>query len=107
MSPMSIFKDGVMKENECSLFTKIGATIAFVVLPLVWALLNIRQGQVNNPAAFGVSLVGFLLFGIAKLLVIRQGRRISFGSKPMTERIGNLYRLGYWLVIVGILSTFA
>ena len=64
------------------------------------------RGEVRNPAAFGVALVGFALFSIAKLSVILRHRFVSFGSKPMTEGMANLYRAGYWLMIVGIPATF-
>ncbi len=31
---------------------------------------------------------------------------ISFGSRRMTEIMGNIYRLGYWFMVVGLLFTF-
>lgn len=32
---------------------------------------------------------------------------MSFGTSLMTSRMANLYRLGYWLMAVGALITFA
>jgi hypothetical protein len=39
--------------------------------------------------------------------VILRHRLVSFGAKPMTEGMANLYRAGYWLMIVGVLATLA
>jgi hypothetical protein len=50
-------------------------------------------------------IVGLLLFLTAKISVIRK-RKISFGTGLMSEGMANLYRVGYWLMIVGILVTF-
>jgi hypothetical protein len=32
---------------------------------------------------------------------------LSFGTAAMSENMANLYRLGYWLMAVDILVTFA
>jgi hypothetical protein len=53
-----------------------------------------------------VTLLGLLLFVMAKLSVIRGKALITFGSWAMTPDSANLYRLGYWLMIVGTLLTF-
>jgi hypothetical protein len=36
----------------------------------------------------------------------RKEHWINFGTKRMTENMANLYRLGYWLMIVGVVYTF-
>ncbi len=81
--------------------------VALIVIAIGVALANVVRGEVRNPPAFGIVLVGFSLFSIAKLSVILRHRFVSFGSGPMTEGMANRYRAGYWLMIVGILATFA
>ncbi len=96
---------GMMRENELSLFGKV-AIVLLVVWMTVGAALNIARGEVRHPVAFFVVLVGFILFLVAKLSVISRKKRISFGTSKMTENTANAYRVGYWLMIVGILFTF-
>ena len=43
---------------------------------------------------------------VSKLAVILYRERISFGTRLMTTPMANMYRLGYWLMVVGILATF-
>ena len=95
-----------MRENKLSLFSKVGITV-LVALGFLAAILNIVNGSVPDPRAFGIVLTGFVLFIIGKLSVIAQGRWVSFGTWPMSESMANVYRLGYWLMAVGILVTFA
>jgi glucan phosphoethanolaminetransferase (alkaline phosphatase superfamily) len=96
---------GPMRENELSLFSKsaIGLLVLWMALD---AAVNIVNGEVRHPGAFVVVLVGVALFSVAKVSVIRRGTRISFGTSRMTENMANTYRIGYWLMIVGILVTF-
>jgi hypothetical protein len=54
-----------------------------------------------------VVLLGFGLFSLAKLSVILHRQRISFGTRSMSARMANAYRLGYWLMVCGTLATFA
>ena len=70
-------------------------------------MIHIATVRVVNPAVFWLAILGFGLFATAKIAVIRSGRWISFGTAPMSQRAANLYRLGYWLIIVGVLTTFA
>lgn len=95
----------IMKENRISL---VGRLFIYVIIGLaaLSALYNIGTGRVVRPTAFLVVLAGFVLFFISKLSVISRGRLISYGSKPMSENMGNLYRTGYWLMIAGLLYTF-
>jgi uncharacterized membrane protein YoaK (UPF0700 family) len=95
----------LMKENE---FSPIGkaATILLITLIAISAVINILRHEVPHPFASIISLVGFTLFFIAKVKVIRNVKIISFGTKYMTENLSNVYRLGYWLMIFGILLTF-
>lgn len=100
MSPLP-----VMKENRIS---PVGRFLVYIIIALAClsALYNIGTVHVVRPMAFLIVLVGFVLFLISKLSVILEKKLIRFGSKPMSETMGNLYRIGYWLMIVGLLYTF-
>lgn len=95
-----------MRENELTIIGKSFFTL--LLIPVAFAALhNIWQGEVHTPSAFVLTLIGFVLFAIAKLSVIRKEHWINFGTKRMTENMANLYRLGYWLMIIGVACTFA
>jgi hypothetical protein len=94
-----------MKENELSRIGKF-AIVSFIIVVAISAIGNIYNGHVKHPSAFWVVLLGFVLFTVAKVPVILHKRFISFGSSLMTENMANVYRLGYWLMIVGLLFTF-
>ncbi len=102
---MSILDGKIMKENDLTPFGKI-AILLVVLLIFASVGTNIIQGNVSHPAAFWITIGGFILFVIAKLSVILHKRWVSFGSSLMTENMANLYRLGYWLMAVGVLLTF-
>ncbi len=51
--------------------------------------------------------LGLTLFVIAKLSLIRQGIRVSFGSDKMSPWYRWIYRTGYCLMGLGVLSTVA
>ena len=96
----------IMKEHDFSRFGK-GLVLLFFVVPAVGVtIFNILQGNVLHPRAFGIVGIGFVLFATAKMSVIGQGKLTTFGSRPMTDGMSNLYRAGYWLIIVGCLMTF-
>ncbi len=96
----------VMKENRPTNIVKIFGWLLIAMLGL-GAILNIYYGNDTHPKAYWVVLVGFILFAIGKLSVILKKKKISFGTKLMAENMANLYRIGYWLMIVGLLATFA
>ena len=103
---MSIWRyGGLFRESEFTLFSKIFVVLVFGLVAGV-AVLNIWQGDVRNPLAFGLTLLGFSIFVVAKLSVIRGKALISFGTRAMTPDSANLYRLGYWLMVVGAVLTF-
>ena len=103
---MGLFKAQIMRENELSNAGKVLVS-AIVGVLLVGAAIRLGRGEVRHPESLWIVAVGFILFLIAKLSVIRRGKWISFGSRPMTNAMGNTYRTGYWLMIVGILIMFA
>ena len=92
--------------EQPSNFLKIVSWLTLAALG-IGAAVNVYYGNVTHPKALLVVLVGFILFAIGKLSVILTKQKISFGTKLMTENMGNLYRVGYWLMIVGLLATFA
>ena len=94
-----------MKENELTPVGKAGVVV-LVTLACVAAISNIANGTVMNPRAFRIVLAGLVCFVIGKVSVIAQGRWVSFGTGLMSENMANIYRLGYWLMVVGILVTF-
>jgi hypothetical protein len=96
---------GLLRESEFTLLSKILVVLLFVFAAGL-AMFNIWRGEVRHPIAFVVTLLGLLLFVMAKLSVIRGKALITFGSWAMTPDSANLYRLGYWLMIVGTLLTF-
>jgi hypothetical protein len=96
----------VMKENQLGHPMNFLSCVILGMLGL-GALFNIYYGNVTYPKAFWVALVGFILFAVGKLSVILKKKKLSFGTKLMTENMANLYRIGYWLMIVGLLATFA
>ncbi len=89
--------------------TRLGkaAAVSLIALSVVAAVCNIATHDVPTPGAFPVTVVGFGLFAAAKMSVIARGRLVSFGTGPMSPAFANAYRLGYWLMLVGIILTFA
>ena len=95
----------MFNENMPSSFSKV-AIIGLLGFITWLALLNIYNGVVHEPQFFVVSLVGFSLFLMSKLSLFKKGRLISFGVGNMSTLAANFYRIGYWLMIVGVLGTF-
>jgi hypothetical protein len=95
----------VMKENR---ITKVSRVIIwlFILMLSYLSILNVIQGTIIRPWAFLIVFFGFMLFALGKLSVILKKKKISFGSKLMSENMANIYRLGYWFMIFGLLATF-
>jgi hypothetical protein len=104
--PMSMWNNKAFTENELSFVEKAAAIILLVVTVFFITVHNIIIGEVANPYAFTICIVGFLLFLISKISLFRKGGLFSFGTKRLSENMGNLYRLGYWLMAVGLIFTF-
>lgn len=83
------------------------ATVLLLIGCVISALHHLSTGNVPTPGAFLVTVVGFLLFSAAKLSVIARGRWVSFGTAAMSASFANAYRLGYWLMVFGLVATFA
>jgi len=54
----------------------------------------------------GLSIIGFILFFIAKRSRIKGGTLVSFGAKGMSNRHSLMYFFGYVLMAVGYGLTF-
>ncbi len=72
----------------------------------VLAIANIATGTVPHPFAFAIVLIGFGFFLVAKASVAGREKWIGFGPRLMSPGMANLYRVGYWLMAVGILATY-
>ena len=96
----------VMKENQFSLLGR-HITIGCAVTLAAAALVNVWHGEIRRTVLFVVVLVGFSLFLAAKISLLMQRRWINFGTKFMSPAMANSYRLGYWLMLMGFVATFA
>ena len=103
---MTFWNNKAFTENEFSKFGKLAVTLLFVVPAIVITIHNILIGEVSSPYAFTITIFGLILFIISKASLISKRIWISFGTKNLTENMAILYRLGYWLMAVGIILTF-
>jgi hypothetical protein len=94
-----------MDDNRLSIFSKI-FIILLIIFSLIVAILNIVGGTVYNPSAFYFCIFGFLLFSVSKISQYSKGIWFRFGTHGMTNSMANLYRAGYWFMVVGIILTF-
>lgn len=92
-------------DEELAPLGKVGILL-LLALAAITAAFHIATGQVPTPGAFWITGLGFALFASAKIAVIARGRWISFGTGAMSDGVANLYRAGYWLMILGVLVTF-
>ena len=95
----------MFNENMPSSISKV-AIIVLIGAVAWFSILNIYRGVVPEPRFFLLNLVGFSLFLIGKISMLKKGKMVSFGSKKLSASAKNLYKIGYWLMIVGVLSTF-
>jgi uncharacterized membrane protein len=107
---MSIWSCRLMKENELSRPGKFLVSLLLLMLVVgagISAVYNVMHGTVHQPRAFAIVLLGFVCLAIAKISVIRHARLVSFGTRVMTEDQANFYRVGYYLMGLGFIFTFA
>ena len=107
---MTVWDGKLLKENELSKPAKVIVGVAIVVViafAMKAAARNVADEVVVRPWVLGIVLIGFICFLVPKLTVIREKRRVSFGTGLMTNPQANFYRLGYFLMGLGLLLAFA
>jgi hypothetical protein len=88
-------------------------SLLILLLPFLGALLLILAisiaGHPVGGARIAVALYasGFALFLVAKISMIRSGRLVTLGSRLMRPRYRALYRIGYVLMVAGLIFTVA
>jgi hypothetical protein len=103
---MTMWNNRAFTENELSLFGKATIIILLVVPTVLITIRNIIKGEVANPYAFTICLLGLLLFLISKISQFTKGKLFGFGTTHLTENMANFYRIGYWLMVVGLVFIF-
>lgn len=103
---MTMWNNNGFTENELSPFGKIAVMILLVIPVVIITVRNILIGEVANPYAFSICIIGFFLFLSAKISMFRKGVLFSFGTKRLLQNMDNIYCLGYWLMAVGLAFTF-
>ena len=95
----------MFRENEFSIFGKTAIYILLIIIAISSAF-NIIKGVAPNPYFFLIVAIGFSLLLVAKISVLAEGVKFSFGTEKMSNLNSNLYRFGYWLMVVGTIFTF-
>ena len=95
----------MFSENIPSSISKV-AIIGLLGFVAWLTILNIYDGVVHKPQYFVLSLVGLSLFLLSKFSLFKKGHLVTFGTKYMDTLASNFYRVGYWLMVVGVLGTF-
>jgi hypothetical protein len=103
---MTLWNNKAFTENELSFFAKLAVIILLLIPVFFKTACNIIIVEIANPFAFVICIVGFILFLVSKISLFRKGILVSFGTKRLTENMGNFYRLGYWLMAMGLIFTF-
>ncbi len=97
-------REPIFKENKPGILTKVFSIGLFFVLALK-SVMNVSTGNHIRPWGYIVVLIGFVIFAVSKYSAIKKVH-ISFGTKSMTGNMANLYRLGYWLMVLGFLIVY-
>jgi len=95
----------LMKENRISLSGRVSLYLMLGIFCLL-ALRNLAAGKVIQPKGLFIVAAGFVLFAISKFRIITRKKLINLGTKQMNESGANLYRVGYWLMGLGVLIIF-
>jgi len=90
----------------------VNMTLSYAPIGVGVLLAILLPGAMRNPnpyfvAAIAFYTVGFVLFAAAKVQNIRKGYLVSFGSAQMSGWQRWAYRLGYFLMAIGVLLTIA
>jgi len=84
---------------------KIQEQVAYILVPVI-AYFHMRSSEEINPLGYIGMLVGFSLFFIAKLSLIRKGIYFSIGCDNMTQKMSLFYGFGYLIFIGSFVYTF-
>lgn len=113
---MSSRNEEVSRSGRCNRRDKYrdctGTSILFVVMVIGLLMAILLPNASQNQIVFGRVMLalyglGFSLFLLAKLSVLRQGLWMSFGSDHMSPWYRWLYRIGYCLMGLGFFFTMA
>ena len=85
----------------------------FILLfPLIGGLILavVASSSAVNPVgtaklALALYVCGFAFFLVAKISAIRSGHLVTFGSRFLRPRYRALYRIGYILMVAGLMFT--
>lgn len=103
-----MFRSKFYEESPIGSIYKIFVGTAWIVLLFLAAYNHVKSGE---PQISGLSIlfIGFLLFLVAKISVIRKGKLNTFGESA-AENISKIratcYYLGYLFMIVGFIMSF-
>ena len=75
--------------------------IVFGFVLVTWITIASETPVLFRVVALGLCGIGFCLFLIAKISVMKLGTRVSFGSPKMSTHHRRMYRAGYALMIIG------
>jgi hypothetical protein len=84
--------------------SKVTEVLMYLVLP--FALYEHMKNTPANIYGFPLMVIGFLVFLIPKITMIRKGKLISFGCEGMTNKMTFLYFAGIVLMFLGFIITF-
>jgi hypothetical protein len=95
-------------ESTIGSIYKIFVGTAWIVLLCVAAYNHVQSGE---PQILGLSIlfIGFILFLIAKISVIKKGKLLTFGASAaenLSKKMAVYYYLGYLFMIVGFIMSF-
>ena len=106
---MTMWDGKLLKENELSKPAKIivgGAILILLAFAATAVVQNAAHGMIKRPWAFAIVLIGFGCFLFPKVSVVRKKKLVSFGTRIMNEDQANFYRVGYYLMGLGLILTF-
>jgi hypothetical protein len=84
--------------------------ILFAPFAIGLLIAMLLPGAIRNPAGYATAAlifygIGFASFAAAKTQNIRRGHLLSFGSSKMTTTWKWAYRIGYVLMVIGLVLT--
>lgn len=103
---MTMWDNKAFTENELSRFGKIIVSVALLICVIFSLAQNLINGTIPHPFSFVLCFFGFLLFFAAKTSLFLKGKWLSFGTKNLSENMANFYRIGYWVMAIGLVLTF-